>query len=303
MSDTQEVTQFVPTPNLPKAEDDSSASVDPIFVVMAHPKQEVLGSRFFPFQGVENFVGRSPETQIFVGNVPSVSRLHAVIEWDGRGVQLRDLGSTNGTYVNDQRITEAVVLQDGDCVQFGSVHMKFLQRPDIERAYHEAMYELASTDGLTGLANRRRFDEELPRELIRADRYERPLSLMLIDLDEFKAINDSRGHVAGDAVLKHVATVCRRVTRKEQLVARIGGDELAILCPETPAEKARCLAERIRRSLSESPLSWEGSWIFVTLSIGIAEFDPAELEPDLLYAAADRALYRAKDAGRDRVCL
>jgi len=281
---------------------EQKAEDDPVLVVIAHPAQELLGTRFYPYRDGKTVIGRSTENQVFIGDVPSVSRAHAAIQWDVSGLWISDLHSTNGTYVNDRRVVDRVPLRDGDLVQFGVVHMKFLQRPDTELAYHETMYQLASTDGLTNLANRRRFDEELPRELLRSSRYGRPLTLLMIDLDEFKAINDSRGHVAGDALLKHVGQLCRSTIRKEQLVARLGGDELAVICPETSGTQAEILAQRIRDALDQTPLEWEGSRIFVTASIGIAEFDPGKHDAAGLHKAADDALYRAKRAGRNRVC-
>ena len=276
---------------------------EPTLIVIAHPLREVLGSRVELVEQDEVSLGRGPEAEVFLGDVSSLSRLHAAIAWQVDEVTIRDLGSTNGTFVNDLRIEEPVALRNGDRIQLGAVHLKFLRQPDVERAYHEAMYELAWTDGLTDLANRRRFEEELPRELARSSRYERPFSLILIDIDRFKAINDTFGHVAGDMVLKRIAQLCAREARREQCVARLGGDEFAILCPETSAEGATVYARRIRDRLAEIPFEWDGQPMEVSVSIGLAEAAGDVGTAREVYAAADRALYRAKGEGRDRISL
>ncbi len=119
------------------------------------------------------------------------------------------------------------------------VHFKFLHEQDVESAYHLAIYELVAKDGLTEIFNKRKFEEELQRELARAARHQRPLSLIIFDLDEFKTINDTYGHLCGDFVLKQVASLARELVRPEQVLARVGGDEFVILAPETGAREPR----------------------------------------------------------------
>ncbi len=161
---------------------------------------------------------------------------------------------------------------------------------------------LAIRDGLTNLYNRREFERLLEEELHRAQRYLHPLSMLLIDIDKFKEINDSYGHLAGDAALQMAATVINAISRKGDVVARYGGDELAALLPETPIEEAMILAERIRKQIASHPLlTDEGEKLQLTLSIGVATTSDKILTPRQLIEAADRAMYLAKTGGRNRV--
>ncbi len=169
---------------------------------------------------------------------------------------------------------------------------------------NERLLELATTDALTGLDNRRSFDEHARRALEVSRRNERPLSVVLVDTDRFKSVNDRFGHAAGDAILKDVAALLERAARKSDLVARIGGEEFAVLMPETPEDAACEAAERMRAMLAradhESVPELSGK---VTASFGVASRTPATRRIEDLLAAADRALYRSKSDGRNRVTL
>lgn len=161
--------------------------------------------------------------------------------------------------------------------------------------------ELARTDDLTGLANRRAFVELGTTALDQARRYERPLSLVMFDIDRFKQINDSHGHAAGDEVLRAVAAAARQAARSADTPGRLGGEEFALLLPETGAAAATALAERLRRDVAALSIAHNGTALRCTCSFGVAERDAAVLNLDALLSAADEALYRAKAAGRDRV--
>lgn len=162
--------------------------------------------------------------------------------------------------------------------------------------------ELAIRDSLTNLYNRREFDRLLEEEMHRALRYEHPLSLLLIDLDKFKEINDNLGHRAGDQALRLVATMINGISRKGDVIARYGGDELALLLPETPDEDAMILAERLRKKIAREQIGVEdGEQIGLTLSIGVATTGPDISNGAELVDAADRAMYTAKADGRNRV--
>jgi diguanylate cyclase (GGDEF)-like protein len=157
---------------------------------------------------------------------------------------------------------------------------------------------LATTDPLTGLGNRRAFDEALDHEARLAGRGIRPLSLLVLDVDQFKSFNDAFGHPAGDEVLVRVAEVVRSCCRGPDVAARLGGEEFAVLLPGTDRAGAVTFAERVRRAVERGPWPLRP----VTVSIGIATFDPGCREAGRqLVEAADRALYRAKQAGRNRV--
>ncbi|HPT48046.1 MAG TPA: GGDEF domain-containing protein, partial [Candidatus Rifleibacterium sp.] len=168
---------------------------------------------------------------------------------------------------------------------------------------HKRTEKLAFTDPLTELFNHRYFQETLAHEFIRARRYSKPLSLMVIDIDFFKKFNDTHGHLVGDKVLRHVAGIFNSSVREQiDTVARYGGEEFAVVLPETMIDGARLFAERIRSKVELTPLNHEGKELQVTLSIGVSctMVTHCEKTSDLI-EAADIALYRAKDAGRNQV--
>jgi diguanylate cyclase (GGDEF)-like protein len=177
-----------------------------------------------------------------------------------------------------------------------------LQRRNEElRALSERLLALSATDALTGLANRRAFDERLAVEVARANRYGTPLALVMIDLDHFKELNDRFGHQAGDEVLKRVSALVDREKRLGDMVARYGGEELAAILPHTEARSAMIWAERVRQSMSATEVRSESSTLNVTASFGIAGATPERERPATLIEAADQALYEAKRQGRNRV--
>ncbi|MBR9973144.1 diguanylate cyclase [Magnetospirillum sulfuroxidans] len=161
---------------------------------------------------------------------------------------------------------------------------------------------MASTDPLTGLTNRRRFAERAEEEIRRAHRYDAPLSLIIGDIDHFKAVNDGWGHDIGDVALRHIAAVWGRELRDVDLAARMGGEEFIALLPETNPQQAQWVAERIRAATAETPLSAPGvSALSLTISLGVAGLLPGENLTDVM-RRADQAMYRAKHAGRNVVC-
>ncbi|QQS55157.1 MAG: diguanylate cyclase [Candidatus Competibacteraceae bacterium] len=168
-------------------------------------------------------------------------------------------------------------------------------------AQERELRRLATTDPLTGLANRRRFLEQLSLELARFHRYAKPTALLMLDLDHFKRVNDDYGHATGDAVLRHFAALARQALRKIDRIGRLGGEEFGALLPGTDEEGARQLAERLRNLVAESPASAETGAISFTVSIGITLFASADTKSESVLSRADRALYRAKGAGRNRV--
>ena len=177
----------------------------------------------------------------------SISRKHARLRYIGAGGdRSRTWGAPTAPTSTASRSTAAPSLRSGDRFQTAAVHFKFLHEQDVESAYHLAIYELVAKDGLTEIFNKRKFEEELQRELARAARHQRPLSLIIFDLDEFKTINDTYGHLCGDFILKQVASLARELVRPEQVLARVGGDEFVILAPETSAEGAEALATKLR---------------------------------------------------------
>jgi diguanylate cyclase (GGDEF)-like protein len=286
-----------------RARDAALSTVEATLILIAHPTGRLLGRLYRLAPGGRIEVGRAGTADVSLPDVASVSRRHASLYHDGEGVVLQDLGSTNGTLVNDSPLEGAVYLRNGDRVQMGEIHFKFLHEPDVEHAYHLAVSELVTRDGLTQAYNRRRFEEELHREWSRALRYGRPLSLLLFDLDRFKDVNDAQGHPFGDLVLKRTAECVARGLRAETVFARLGGDEFAVLCPELDGTRAAQLAERLRAAIAALEHVHGGETRSVTASFGVAERLPEMTQTDAIYAAADAALYQSKQAGGDRVAL
>ena len=169
-------------------------------------------------------------------------------------------------------------------------------------AEHE-LQRLASRDALTGLANRRQFFDVAAACLTQTRRYATPLTVALMDLDHFKHINDTHGHAAGDAVLKVFAEVLRESLRDTDTPARIGGEEFAVLLPSTPQDEAIVALERIRATLDQRPIEFNGHTIYATVSIGAVQWRPEHLDVDAMLAHADETLYVAKRQGRNRVCV
>ncbi|HRN62221.1 MAG TPA: GGDEF domain-containing protein [Luteimonas sp.] len=246
-------------------------------------------------------VGRSHEADLVIAH-KSVSREHCRLWFDGATCRIRDLGATNRTRLNDAPVEEAE-LADGDHIVVGESILKFIAQTSVEARYHEEIYQLATHDALTELYNRRHFIEVVDKEIARALRHERPLALCIVDVDLFKPVNDSFGHIAGDEVLRTIAAIIRPHVRDDDIAARIGGEEFAVLLPESDAAAAVAFAERVRAAVADAVFAPGGSPRKITISIGVAALDPSAGSRSALMAAADAALYRAKQDGRDRVCV
>ena len=162
--------------------------------------------------------------------------------------------------------------------------------------------EKATTDGLTGCLNKRAFLVEMEQKILAAQRFRRKLSLIVTDLDRFKAVNDTYGHASGDRVLRELGRVLRSVKRETDVVARFGGEEFCVLCEETDARGARLLAERVREELENAEVATELGPLRVTASLGVATFPDDAATAEDLFAQGDKALYRAKSLGRNQVC-
>ena len=242
-------------------------------------------------------IGRSSKCDIQIDQ-ESVSRNHAKIVNSGARILVKDLGSTNGTYVNEQ-VVEEWILRDGDLIKIGRTILKFLSSGNIENQYHEEIYRLTTVDGLTQIFNKRYFMETIEREISRAQRYTRRLSLIMFDIDHFKLVNDTYGHLAGDYVLSHLAEVIKRRIRREDVLARYGGEEFAIILPEIDHDNAMVFAEKIRRLVERSSFAFEDKIIPITISVGVATVgeDPPSVEAFI--KMADEKLYEAKDSGRN----
>ncbi|MEM7138796.1 MAG: GGDEF domain-containing protein [Myxococcota bacterium] len=245
-------------------------------------------------------IGRSPQCEIQIDQ-ESISRNHCRIRHHEGEFRVRDLDSTNGTYVNDDLVEAEGRLRHGDQLKVGRTILKFIVGDDIEVQYHEEIYRLMTTDGLTQLHNKRYFDENLDKEVARAKRYKRAFSLLIFDIDHFKQVNDTFGHLAGDAILRQLGAVTLGRLRRNDVVARVGGEEFALITPEVGLEGAAELAGKINRLIRDTRFEFEGARIDVTVSVGVAEWQPHYEEPEELYKAADDKLLEAKRLGRNRV--
>ncbi len=245
-------------------------------------------------------VGRSSKCDIQVDQ-ESVSRNHVKLLNKDEDIALRDLGSTNGTYVNDKLMITETILCDGDLIKIGRTIFKFLSGDNIENAYHEEIYRLTTVDGLTQVYNKRYFMENLERELSRAQRYGRDLSLLIFDIDHFKNVNDTYGHLAGDHVLKQMAELVKNNTRREDFMARYGGEEFAVILPEIDHDRAMVMGEKVRKLVEAEVFVFEKTSMPTTVSIGVATVDDSISEATEMIKLADTNLYEAKRAGRNRV--
>jgi diguanylate cyclase (GGDEF)-like protein len=271
-------------------------------LVLAGPQ---LGA-IYPLPGTRDLViGRRDDADILLGD-DGVSRRHATIRVAGDHALLRDLGSANGTYVDGTRVQEAT-LSNGSRVHVGmQTVLKFIWADDIEADFQRKLVEGALQDPLTGLYNRRLLEDRLGSELAGALRHGRLVSVLMIDIDLFKNVNDTYGHLAGDEVLRMVANTVRATIRKEDFVARFGGEEFVVIARETALDGAKLLGERIRKAVERARCVWQDEELRATVSVGVtvselpARYVPGETER-VLVEAADRALYRAKQDGRNRV--
>ena len=233
----------------------------------------------------------------------AVSASHAHITRRPDGLYIQDGGSRNGTILNDHRLALPRRLTDGDHVVVGNTVLKFSMLDELEERALTALFELTIRDPLTNTHNRRHLSAHLRSELAFAARQNTPLSLLLVDIDHFKRVNDRYGHRAGDAVLQLVASTISRIVRPYDVVCRYGGEEFIVVARDTSHRNAEILAERIRRQLEVLRFELAGSSASVTVSVGVTTVIPqargVAVEP--LLQAVDDAMYAAKRDGRNCV--
>lgn len=276
----------------------------PCLILYSGPE---AGRRFDLDRGLQ-VVGRGADAQVLVES-PGISRRHAELQVGSNSVVvLRDLGSANRTHVNDRRIEGPVVLRDGDLLRLGNVVMRFHDQRSIDALLHDRIYRLATLDEGTGVFNRRHFQDTLKLEIRRARQTGGELSVICYDLDRFKAVNDGHGHAAGDVVLRASATLVQAALLPGQVLARVGGEEFAVLLPQCGLDTALATAESLRAAVAGHAFTLPGARGAPgvphrqTISVGVASLcDAMSLGAELL-EAADRQLYIAKNGGRNRVC-
>jgi diguanylate cyclase (GGDEF)-like protein len=283
-----------------EAAEERQAAIGEACLVNLHPPGPDIGRRI-PLVNSQYIVGRDSDAG-FVVSRNSVSRQHARLFADDEGNWfVEDLNSTNGTFVNEVRI-RSQQLSDADQVRFGDAIYKFLSGSNIESAYHEAIHNMAIQDGLTGIYNKRYFMEFLEREIAVASRHGHPLTLVMFDVDHFKKVNDSHGHLTGDAVLKDLAQRIRPRIRREDLFARYGGEEFVCVLPSTELAGGVVFAEHLRTLVEEKPCVFEDLSIPFTISLGVTTLHrETGVDSVTLIKRADDNMYAAKRGGRNRV--
>ena len=258
----------------------------------------------FRLEDKENVVGRGTQSRIRI-NDEGISRKHARLFQVGRDVYVEDLGSANGTLVNNEVIAAPRALKDGDKIHIGSTTiLKFTYHDKLEENFQQKIVEAALRDSMTKVYNKRYFMERLTSELAYARRHKAPLSVVMFDVDFFKKVNDSYGHLAGDYVLTKLAAVAQSTVRAEDCLARYGGEEFGVVCRALALNNAGTFGERLRQAVEGTAFEFDGKKIPVTISVGVGAIpeNPANTIEDLI-KHADEALYQAKRSGRNRVIL
>lgn len=250
----------------------------------------------------EMVIGRSVDTDIFV-DCDSISRRHAKLVTTPEGIDLVDLGSKNGTLLNGVRAKGRQRLASGDRLQLGSdTILKFTFLDRLDEAVQRELYDSAIRDGLTGAFNRKFLDESLEKEFAFCCRHDAPISVLMMDVDRFKLLNDKMGHAAGDYALRKLVECVHGAIRTEDVFARYGGEEFTLILREVTEEVAVAVADRLRKQISEIELDFERSKLKFTISIGVATHTASRFASATdLEVAADKYLLRAKTEGRNCV--
>jgi diguanylate cyclase (GGDEF)-like protein len=266
-----------------------------------------------PLERNEVILGRALEADIRV-NDARASRMHARISTERDAetnidrYRLVDLGSTNGTLLNGQPVTDAF-LQNGDKLTIGEHLIRFDLLDDLDREFQRQLYRLIAHDELTGLLTSKSFFSELRREAARAESEGRPFCVLMMDLDHFKRVNDTCGHLVGSQTLEEIGGLITRALRAGDVAARFGGEEFAAFLLDADCAQAVVAAERVRTAIEEHAFSAtrhgisskEERTLRITISIGVAAYPDDARDPIELIELADTALYHAKQSGRNRV--
>jgi diguanylate cyclase (GGDEF)-like protein len=260
---------------------------------------DALGHRYFLYD-TEISIGRLSSNSVMLYD-DSVSRQHARIISMGDQLAVEDLGSSNGTFINDKPIRNRTVLQNGDVLRIGDILLKYFSSENIESVFHDKIYRMATIDTGTGLFNKQYLFETLESQFRFCRDFARPLSLIYYDLDFFKKINDTYGHRCGDFILRKSAQLAKTCVRKDDVLARFGGEEFVAVMPDSDRRSATEVAERIRRSISEYEFEFERNVVRASVSLGVSAIHEGLKSHVDLLDDADRKLYLSKQAGRNRV--
>ena len=274
----------------------------PVLICMTGSRK---GARF-KIEKKHTIMGRSRLSD-FPLDETAASRRHARIIYDNFDKPqeqpvcfLEDLESRNGTEINGKEVTDLVPLKERDRIMIGHTILGYFVRDTAELLHDEFLYENAMKDALTGLDNRQQMTAHLKHFTARANRRRTEFCMLLVDVDHFKSVNDTYGHHIGDEALKYIARLMQEQIRETDFIARWGGEEFAIGVSDSTLESAAVLAERLRECLETHPLQIEGNLITLTVSIGATHLQEGDTV-DTLFQRADKYLYEAKEAGRNRV--
>jgi len=266
-------------------------------LVLIHPPMPEIGLRR-PLCKSVMVVGRDDNADLTVTR-GAISRRHAELRRGPEGEWLvADMGSTNGTYLNDVEVEDAE-LEDGDHVQFGDAIFKFVLADSA--AYHDKVYSVTVLDGITAIYNQRFFFSHLDKQMTKAQRVKSDMAMIMIDIDWFSDLNEERGELCGDSVLRSLARRISLQTKSEHLSARIGGEEFAVFMPGAELDDALDLAETIREAVDCEPFAFEGNDFEVSVSLGVAASAEGELNAREIVAEARKQLTSAKEHGRNCV--
>ncbi|MFY7991805.1 MAG: diguanylate cyclase [Bacteriovoracaceae bacterium] len=260
-----------------------------------------LNGSIYDLQPGETVVGRNPDCTISL-DFHGVSRRHFQISTNDETSTVTDLGSANGTYLNNQKLEAPTELKRADVIKIGSIAMKYLPKGDPERLTYDKLHEEANTDGLTRCYNKSYFNNALEAEVKKSKLTGKPLTLIIFDLDHFKKLNDNYGHDAGDYVLKEKAQLIRsNGVRQGDVFARYGGEEFCVLLPNTNLKQGFEIAERLRKLVEKHEFIYDGKRLPVTASIGVADYRQGVATGTDLFKRADSSVYKSKEGGRNQV--
>ncbi len=295
-SDDPEITVDVPIDHI----EDSFAEDDERTACLVFLSGPLMGHSV-PLSDRPKEVGRADEADIVI-NDNGVSRRHARFYLRDRGAFVEDLDSSNGVYVNGKRIERFEHLAQGDKITLGTeTILKFTYHDQLDEDFQQRLLESAINDPLTGLYNRAYFDQKLAAEFQYAAHHHTAFALIMFDLDHFKQVNDTHGHLAGDAVLTQLGRRLLAAVREEDFLARYGGEEFAMICRGLSLDQAHAAAERLRKIVAQDPFEYGEVCLDLTISAGVAAYPEVAADGhDAMVAAADKALYRSKEEGRNR---
>lgn len=260
-----------------------------------------LNGSLFDLVGSSVSVGRSADNTIPL-DFNGISRYHFKLNADGAEFILEDLGSKNGTFLNNKKVEGSTKLNKGDIIKIGAIALKYLPKGDTERLTYDKLNMEANTDKHTGCFNKGYFNNKINLEVNKSKVTGEPLSLIVFDLDHFKKLNDNFGHDAGDFVLKEMAALIRNNgIRENDIFARYGGEEFVILLPKTNIKQSFEIAERLRKLIEAKEFIYDGKRLPVTASIGVADYRQGVLTGTDLFKRADEAVYKSKQGGRNVV--